>query len=210
MCSMISDRIVHIGMGSTGESIIRNAFHKYFSITGKLCFVDTKAHQSLVFARTLSDAPSFTFIRNPWDWRISYWKTELLTHRWANTFRSWFYELDKNVSSLTKQWHYFADPGIDYVGKFETFAEDLIRILPEIIPEIVTGNEIKSWFPKIYMHAAGYYPWISGVEQWMRDELFDCDMIDQVYKEDAELIERFGYSFDQKYDFAKTRLPIPT
>ena len=207
---MIGERIIHVGIGSTGESIIRNAFQEYFITPGRLHIINADAHQPLIFARTLSDAPSFTFVRNPWDWRISYWKTELLTHDWANTFRAWFYERDQRISSFTRQWHYFTDPGIDYVGKFETFAEDLIRILPQIIPDIITEEEIKSWFPRIYKHAAGYYPWMSGVEQWMRDELFDYDMMYQVYEEDAELIERFGYTFDQKYDFVKTREPIPT
>ena len=167
---MIGEKIVHIGLGSTGESIIRGAFQKHLLSTGRLILINGNAHQTLRFARRLSNAPSFTFIRNPWDWRISYWWTELIMLRWTDTFRSWFYTRDPAISNFSRQWHSFTDPGVDYVGKFETYAEDLSHIVPQIIPDIVTVEEVKGWFPQAYQHSKTYYPWLSGVEQWMRDE----------------------------------------
>lgn len=209
---MIGRDLVHVGIGDTGEGMIRTAFYDHLIKEGRIEFINDDAHMTLAFARTLSDAPSFTFVRSPWDWYISWYIHELKEHRWQGTFRKWFYERDEGGVCFATYWHKFTDPGVDYVGKFENFKEDLIRIVPTIIPHIVTAEEVESWFPQIYRQWSNR-TWLAAIEQWLRDELYTSDMIEKVYIQDAELIERFGYDFNQKYDVSEMRTgqaaPLP-
>jgi hypothetical protein len=200
---MIGHSVVHIGIGDTGEGMIRSAFQDHLISTGRLRLIDESAHMTLEYARTLTDAPSFTYVRNPWDWSISLYIHQLHTRNWRGKFRDWFWTRDREGVSITAHFHYFTDPGPDYVGRFENFKADLVRIVPSVMPHIVTPAEVTSWFPKIYRQWCNR-DWISGIESCMREELFAPDMIERVYERDAEIIERFGYDFADEYDFSDT------
>jgi hypothetical protein len=89
---------------------------------------------------------------------------------------------------------------IDYIGRFECFLDDLVFILGQIIPSTVTEQEIRSLFPKFASWSYGCQ-WVEGYEQWMRKELYDQAMIDQIYKHDAPIFKQFGYSFEENYYF---------
>jgi hypothetical protein len=200
---MIGQDIVHVGIGDTGEGMIRSAFQDHLISTGRLTLINGDAHMTLEFARTLSSAPSFTFVRNPWDWAISFYLHQLHTRDWRGSFRDWFWFRDSKGVSFTDHFHKFTDPGVEYIGRFENYKQDFIRIVSAIIPHIVTEEELDSWFPSVYRQWCNR-PWISGIEQHLRGELYDQKMIERVYKRDAEIIERFGYDFDHLYDFSDT------
>lgn len=198
---MICDRFVHIGMGSTGEGIIRVLLHG--SVLGKLLgieYINTDAHMTLEFARTLTDSPSFTFIRNPFDWYISWYLVEMKYHRWRGGFEDWFYHRQPPIR-LWEYWKYMTNDDCDYVGRFECYEDDLIAIWGTLIPDLATEEDIHEAFQKFcYLYPSR--PWIEGIEQWLRRELYTAAIIEDVYKVDAPLFERFGYSFEEHYFFS--------
>jgi hypothetical protein len=201
---MIGGKIIHIGIGDTGEGMIRVAFTANLINTHKIRFIDTRAHMNLEHARELSKAPAFTFVRNPWDWYISLYIHRLRNRRWKGSFQDWFYNRDELTFQQT--FDYFCnidgELGIDLgnIGKFETFKEDVIRIIPKLIPDIVSTADAQAWFPSIYRQWSNR-PWIEGIEQHLRGELYNEHMNQKVMLQDAWIISTFGYSFYDVYDF---------
>ena len=166
---MICKELIHIGIGDTGEGVVRNAIFNHLVKTKRIHNIDGGAHIPLSMARAFSNAPAFTFVRNPFDWYISHWMHELKMHRCQSRFDVWFYQLLAK-GGMFKHWGYYtvADNPIGFVGRFEYLEEDLADILVAIIPDIVTTDEVWSWFPEAYRQWC-LRPWIEGVEQWMRD-----------------------------------------
>jgi hypothetical protein len=203
---MIGHDVIHIGIGDTGEGMIRTAFQDNLMSTHRIKFIDTKAHMNLEYARKLSKAPAFTFLRNPWDWYISLYIHRLKNRRWKGTFRDWFYSGELTFMETFKYFTYIDGKlGIEMenIGQFEHFKRDLIRIVPRLIPNIVTEEEVRKWFPKIYRQWANR-PWIEGFESNLRAELYDDAMRHKVAMQDAWIIGTFGYSFDDVYNFDDT------
>jgi len=195
---MICKEFIHIGMGDTGEGMIRYALHTHMA--GKVAWIDSQAHRWLTDARKYSDAPAFSFVRNPFDWYISFWIHELKLQRWRGDFGSWLVGYNGKGVCMANYWDNFTKPGIEHVGQFESLAEDLSNILPEIAPGLVTKVEVLSWFPDAYRQW-GTRPWIESIEQYMRDELYAPWMVDRVYLQDAEIFEKWGYRYEDRYIF---------
>jgi hypothetical protein len=195
---MICKDFIHIGMGDTGEGVIRYALHQH--VSHKVTWLDSRAHRSLKDARKYSDAPAFSFVRNPFDWYISFWIHELKTQRWRGTFASWLLGRHGKGVSMLEFWQHFSEPGIEYVGQFETLAEDFSEILSQLIPDIVTKADVLGWFPEAYKQW-GHRPWIECIEQHMRDELYTPQLVDHVYIQDAPIFEEWGYRYEDRYLF---------
>lgn len=197
---MISHRIIHIGLGRTGEATIRNFLSQFLG--KRITWLDTGAHLPLGHARTFAPgAPSFSFVRNPFDWYISYWIGSMKIHKWRGAFRDFFYGREMVSPSMYKQFQCLGGFEIDYIGRFEHIVDDLVFILGRIIPDIVSEAEIRADAPRFLNWSYGT-KWVEGVEQWMREELYtDKDMIDQIYVQDEPIFRQFGYSFEEKYYF---------
>lgn len=217
---MICDRFIHIGIGDTGEGVVRTAIHKYIhypiSDIGKalpslIPFCDgeiyTAAHIPLSKAREVSLAPAFTFTRNPYDWYISAWIHQLKTHKCACIFRDWMLE---NSGWFTRCWKYFThvngEEAVTHVGKFESLQEDTIRILHALAPAELDLSYLHSWFPDAFRQW-GNRPWVEGIEQWMRPNLFTPVLKICVRSDDGWALERWGYTFDDHWEFAPAPCP---
>lgn len=195
---MICKQFIHVGMGDTGEGIIRHALHDHLG--GRVHFVNSDAHLPLRRGRKFSDGPSFSFIRNPFDWYISFWIHECKTRRWRGQFRDWLIGREGIGACMQRDWNYITDPGVDYVGRFETLKEDFANILSELIPNIVTTAEVLGWFPEAYKMWGGR-PWMEGIEQNMRKELFTPELVDLVYQQDQYIFKQWGYAYEDRYIF---------
>lgn len=199
---MISHRIVHIGIGRTGEAMIRSFFNQFMS--SRIHWLETGAHLPLSYARTFSSAPSFSFVRNPFDWYVAYWIRDMEIHAWRGAFRDWFYKrraVPSASSSMLEYFQYLGGFEIDYVGRFECFLDDLVFMLGQIIPDLVSESEIRQAFGDFLNWSYGCL-WIEDVEQWMREELYTQDMVEQIYAQDEPLFRQFGYSYEEKYYFS--------
>jgi len=211
---VIGKEVTHIALGRTGGGIARYILRDMLS--GKMRWLDTRTHLPLRYARSHHpDAgPSFSFIRNPFDWYISWYFSELEIHRWRGGFEDWFYNregipyqsLDPHAGEkrgmwMWNQWLYMTETkkgegcAVDYVGRFENYLEDLVFILAAIIPDRVSAKEIRAWFPKACGKARG----VSGVEQWFRDEMYTDRMVDDIREQDAPIFEKYGYTFEERY-----------
>lgn len=194
---MICKHFAHIGVGSTGEGIIRVLCDRL--LAPRIDFINTQAHRTLDFVRTFSDAPSFTFVRNPFDWYISWYLVEMKYHRWRGGFEDWFYHR-RSPLRMWAHWRYMTGQGCDYVGRFECYEEDLISIWEALIPNIVTREEVRvAYRQHCYLYPTR--PWIEGIEQWLREDLYTDAMVEEIYHVDAPLFEQYGYSFEEHYFF---------
>lgn len=195
---MINERFLFVGQGVSGGGMIRAFFYKFgnrFDGWG-----DRSAHRTLQYLRKREpDAPSFTFVRNPFDWYISRWQAECTYHKWRGFFEDWLFGRGGVGFSVSATHRHFTDPGCDYTGRFENIQADFLWILQqvEIVPQFVSEEEYAESFEKVgCLHVNRL--WIEGCEQWLRP-LFTPRMRVHVEKEDAEFLAKYGYHFDDYY-----------
>lgn len=134
----------------------------------------------------------FTFVRNPWDLAVSRYYYNLKRKRTADIgFKTWLKRTTRKRwfrSSKGKPWsrdeltqytHINGELGVDFVGKFETLAEDFDAICRQIgVESPRLGHEKKRHVQK--KHYSTYY---------------DQECIDIVAAKQAAAIEYFGYDF---------------
>jgi len=154
----------------------------------------------------------FGFVRNPWDWRVSFYFHNI---RNDGDARNWF-KIHPTFEHFVKATHNATFPlqlrfeniyresnrydivfcfdgklAIDYVGKYETLYKDLKKIF-EINDIEMTGsiddyfeenkNECKVINYSKHDHYGTYYT----------DELIDI-----VYEQEKSIIEKYGYKFER-------------
>lgn len=211
---MICRDFIHIGIGDTLEGVVRNALQNYVRVpkvegmsTNPLIPWDdshTDAHLALSRARKWHPhTPAFTFTRNPYDFYISWYMHNLKMHKWEGTFGAW---MEGREGGFTKLWKYhtFVDgkEAIDHVGKCENLEDDLVEILHKLSPKALSREYIHSWFPEAYRQWCNR-PWIEGIEQWLRAELYTYRLMKQVEAGDGWALDRWGYKFGQHYAFRR-------
>ena len=89
-------------------------------------------------------------------------------------------------------------PIYTYIMRTENLEEDLRFVLKELVLELFDEACFKKDWPWCVSLNARR-PWMEGIEQWMREELYTPEMVSQVYEQDAPIFERFGYTFEQHY-----------
>jgi hypothetical protein len=194
---MISKDFIHIGQGVSGGGTFRGIVHRF---EGRFELVSRRAHQNLREARKIEpNAPSFTFVRNPYDWYLARFFIDCRYHQWRSSFEKWLFERNGTGYSVSADHRYFTEPGVDYIGRFENFKVDLLWILKQVrvIPQIISEQEYNNTFNKVgltYVHR----PWIENYEQWAR-ALFTPKLRAYVEEEDGAFLEKFGYRFEDHY-----------
>jgi hypothetical protein len=215
---MISNVVSNCFIGNMGGHAARYFIDQ--GLSGKVATVDPRSHLPCRHVRKnlKLTGPILGIIRNPFDWYIATWRTELQYHRWRGSFEDWFYHRkhiggqylrDGPVGEGAWLWDtfmYFAEiePGGGPVGythimRYECLQQDLIAALEDIgvIPKYIKG----AWIEEKFGWAIRNYDfrqWFEGVEQWMRPDLFTPQMVSCVYEQDAPIFERFGYSFEER------------
>jgi hypothetical protein len=193
---MICTRFIYVDLGRTGSNVVRNMLCHRLTLD----WIDATPHVPLGHARNVQPTrlPSFTFVRNPFDWYISYYLRDMEMHYWRGTFRDWLFDRRIQLRWMSDHWSWMGCSDVDHVGRFETLLDDMIRIFGAIMPDLVTAEQIREWFPECAAWSYGS-TCIEGVEQWMRDELYGADMVELVYEKDADLFGQFDYTFEERY-----------
>jgi hypothetical protein len=199
---MLTDRAMHIHIPRTGGTTIRHFMPSLPGIT----VIASGAHLSYshmashCHRRGMAVPPAFVFIRNPWSWYVSQWVwlSRLGQKGQAGrSFRQFMYAVMEhrrkgndflNLTTLTQAWAYLEAEKAQYVGRFEGFRTETIRILRAIMPEMSEEQ--------LGLFVAG-----AGTQRQTKQhygdwrEHYTFDLQRWVWEEDAALIERYGYSF---------------
>lgn len=147
------------------------------------------------------------FARNPWDWYTSVWS-------WLGRNRLWFRPLkdyigivyeneqpdDKLFRSFSWHWRDMRADKAQYIGQMENLRRDAIRILVDIMPDLVTAERIGHIVEDIGMAFRDLHPTSDKDPKLWRvrgpyRQYYDDEAMDWVREMDKELIERFGYEF---------------
>lgn len=214
---MISETICHCGIGNSGGTGVRKALSNCLSPQPK--WIDHRAHLpcSHTFEAYHIIAPHIGQVRNPFDWYISTYMTELRYHRWRGGFQDWFYNRqsipyqslreDRTVGVwMWDSFLYFSEvekgqgPTYTYILRAENLLNDLLYALRQLVPDRLNDNLlIQRWDNWACLESRRL--WTEGIEQWMRDDFYTPEMIEQVCEQDRPIFERFGYSYEQNYYF---------
>lgn len=191
------DRLAFIRIPKTGGtsiiSIIESLGHDH---KDKLTYVCTEKHLNVIDLYDTFTAPTFAFVRNPWDRAVSSWKFG----SWHDDWNMGFLEFCRNLNSLeiypsTKiatsglllhvcEQHTFVineETGTraDFIGKFESLQQDfntvcgMVGLPPQTLPHLNRTN---------HKHYTEYY---------------DDESRELVAERYAKDIEYFGYKYGE-------------
>jgi len=133
----------------------------------------------------------FAFVRNPWDWLVSYYKwMKLNRDLTTQDFKAW---VKANPNPLPHSQHSYISVGgnviVDFVGRFENLQEDFDKVCDKIgIPRKKLPHKNSSKYIK---NAEGKWE----VERKHYTEYYDDETKDIVSERYAKDIEYFGYKF---------------
>lgn len=157
-----------------------NNIFKGKKITKHMKFVDLKRFMS----KELKEFFTFTFERNPWDKAISRFlyakKTNYLTKNKIKNFKEFLLH-----PTMKSNWNFYGDSKnvlVDFVGKYETLNQDLMKISQRLnlpIPKDLP-HEKKNQTRKHY----SYY--------------YTSETKNIVYKQFSREIKFFNYTFEDK------------
>ena len=130
----------------------------------------------------------FGFVRNPWDWAVSYYKFYKIVALYNEDFKCFLENILPSID-IDDQYSYLE--GVDFVGRFENLQDDFDKVCDKIgmprtkLPHTNTTKYIKKsggGWELDNKHYTEYY-----------DEITK-DIIAKVFKRD---IEYFGYKFGE-------------
>lgn len=149
--------------------------------------------------------PAFIFIRNPWDWYVSQWSwvASMGVRGYKGVpFRDWMEVVEGGMeqeafdfSPVSYAWEHVQGDKADYVGRFEDFEDEVVRILLSlsIVPKLIDEDWIRGKLKAVGRRRQERTP--DGNFHGPYREYYDDEMRSWVTEWDDELIERFGYEF---------------
>lgn len=218
---ILRDKCVILHMPKTGGVFMRMLLEKYYGDDVQLAsgkgFDDPSAptaqHHTLAdVGPELAHLPVFGFIRNPWDWYVS----------WYHFFMSYPYRpphfitvsRDKSLEfpQFIESLYSFPKDSLEYLensfsaeyyrifgcseaqprnprvamGRYETVHDDLHRFLSTVGVAQECLDEVSTFRkmnPSAHDHYSAYY---------------DDELVDLVYRHEQAIIDEFGYEFDRR------------
>lgn len=204
---MLTDRFIFIGMPHTGGG----SLHQWLWKWPGLKRLDNSAHRpfgyyaSVCKAKHIKVPPAFVLARNPWEWNVTVWCWIRSIKRkyfcgsfndfleWQRYSRHWALP-DLNISGISCVWEYLEADKATHFGTLETYKESITQILLKLIPDLITKKQILAEIERVgkfnYREPPGkikpYQEYYSPAQRKLVAEL------------EAPIIERFGYSFNDK------------
>ncbi len=185
---MITDKYIHVHIPRTGGSTLRGISQELTN-RGKLKIIDGTAHRTLEQMHWVrGDLPAIAFVRNPFDWYVSQYHRRCDAEGFKGSFEQYFDKyVVKGGKTLTCWWFYFTGNDVQYIGRFENYTEDILRIVTGLVPqtnreELLTimdrlGKVRQSWTRKPY------------------EEYYNERLRDAVYAFDSWYFRCFDYHF---------------
>lgn len=196
---MLTSRFAHVHFPRTGGSTLE-AF--LGDIPGAEA-IDSTPHMPygdmclLCISRGHAIPPAFVFIRHPCAWYVSHWcwATHTDDYRIGGASFAEFMETIRLGSVIfrpyTSMWWRQGGDHCQYIGRFENYQVEVVRILRAIIPDLLTESAIRA-----RIQAAGYARRVARPDgQFAGDwrQYYNSDWLAQVVKWDGGLMKRFGY-----------------
>jgi len=216
---LISDVVSTCIIGNMGGAAVRWLLEH--GLEGqRIVNADSRAHLPCRHVRKALEitGPIIGIVRNPFDWYIATYQTELQYHRWRGSFQDWFYHRrhiggqylrEEKVREGPWLWDlftYFAEiepgsgpTGYTHILRYECLLQDFIAAMQDIgiIPEMIAEEWVREKFPYAISNN-NRRQWFEGIEQWMRPDHYTAEMLERVYEQDAPIFERYGYTFNQR------------
>jgi hypothetical protein len=213
---MIWSRLMHVHVTSTaGRAFIRVMEHVEKLGVERLWAHRHDMHLSYrqlaqwCHGRKLPVPPAVAFIRNPWDWYVRMWSWMRVAYyrQYAGSFGAYMRIVYRKTSGdyvfdpLTQFWNNAEAYGCEYVGHYEDFRGEMIRILTTIMPDVVTAEQVGGFVDEVGVVTPQWEPTVRGtpVSQWKPLRPYQEHHTEVtkrwVAEMDAGLIERFGYKF---------------
>jgi len=204
---MVTDRFIFIGMTNTGSG----AIHCWLpNVKGLQVFTPIVGHQPYSFSvERCKQAgwevpPAFVFVRNPWEWNVAcFCAIRARNRKWFSGTWADFLEFqryarhwgmpDLNISGVSAVWEYLEADKATYFGKLENYEEDCVSILGELIPDLITEEEIRAHVKQVG-HLSFWMP--PGGELRPYQQFYTPAQRDMVAELEKDIIERFEYTFD--------------
>lgn len=206
---MVTDRFIYIGMPHTGGG----ALHLWLPKVEGLCVINIEGHKPYSYSVAkckeagVEVPPAFTFVRNPWEWNVSIWCwIRHVNRRWfGGTFadllelqrytRHWSMP-DINTAGITAAWEYLECEKAIYIGKLEDYDNQIPYILGRLMPDLISEPQVRKHIREV--GRAFSVPPPDGTPVRPYQEFYTPAQRDMVADLEAGIIERFGYSFEDK------------
>lgn len=210
-----SKHFVFIHFPRTGGRFVRQMFKLFAPRKWEAGLLGEHMHVSDIPA-THKDLPRFGFVRNPYDWYVSWysfhmnvWRNDIFNEISANgtkdfksTLISGFnmdyalifkdaFDTDKynSVGGYTAFMLAMFGADIENVrlGRFENLREDFLSIISDITDLPLLLKYGVHWYPKVNKSPHKHY-----------SEYYDQELIEIIAEKDRMMLDRFGYEFEDK------------
>ena len=213
---IISKHFVFIHFPRTGGRFIRKMFNLFAPRRWEAELLGEHMHVSDI-PPTHQQLPRFGFVRNPYDWYVSWyffhmnvWRNELFNEISDNgkkdfkstlitgcemDYRKLFkddYDPDKygSIGGYTAYLLAMFGGDLDNVrlGRFENLRNDFLSIISDIIELPTLLKYGVNWYPKVNKSPHSHY-----------SEYYDDELREIIAEKDKMMLDRFGYVFENMY-----------
>ena len=203
---MITDRLLHIHVPRTGGDVLRYVLQ---NTEGLQIFSGDEKHLTYrqMCERVDHVLPVITFIRSPWEYYVSQWgwMSEARVGGFPAPFSEYLNFVQDGAAThglsttLTRNWDLMGCDEADYIGRFERLRAEIVRILNEIIPDLITPEETAALLVRAPLFTPDPMPGWGPLEKGPPPYhgYYDSELRERVEHWDGELIERFGYAFGE-------------
>jgi hypothetical protein len=187
-----------IHMPKTGGTFIREYF-KNEEFFNAFEYRSKKTHDGFNKIEDFQTYYTFGVIRNPWDRLLG-------TYTWEKRNREkfdWDWSFEKFAkaapTSYVNDYHkLFCINGelkLDYMVRFETLNEDIKKLLE--INNLTMDISVDDYYKK----NKNRVEIVNNSKHAHYSIYYTDDLVEYVYEQDKEIIEKFGYKFERKYEF---------
>lgn len=208
--AMLANKFIFLHFPRTGGSTLRRVLPQLPGGHREISWAHAPYdfYAGLCALLNLPIPPAFTFVRNPWAWYVSQWLWQMQARPdCPQVFGEWMEhvkinaekglsaqvpEAAVNACPMSFAWEYMQCDKADYVGCYEDYENEVVRILLSILngdlealirAKIASAGRVKrTKWPPGYVTYQDFYT--SETKQWVAEW-------------DRVLIGRFSYSFKE-------------
>jgi len=206
---MLTSRFIFMHFPRTGGSTLRRVLPQIVHQEISWAHAPYDFYAGLCMYLNIPIHPAFIFIRHPWSWYVSQWLWYASANGegWSGSFRDWMEVVKSSAAGdmasfsssfivdkcpMTFVWRYMQGDKADYVGFYEDYENEVIRILSSILGDDMDESLIRTKIASAGRRARTTLP--EGHSSYR--DFYDKETRQWVLEWDAELIERFDYRWE--------------